>query len=76
MPVPRNTYTLGDNIEKDVKLTSLTLVGTSVSTDGADRARKIMAGVNVCRDLVASPPNVVTPKSLAEMAVDVAMEAS
>mmetsp|Transcript_58072 Transcript_58072/g.160582 ORF Transcript_58072/g.160582 Transcript_58072/m.160582 type:complete len:441 (+) Transcript_58072:189-1511(+) len=69
-----NRYRTGDNIEKDVKLTSLTLVGTSVSTDGADRARKIMAGVNVCRDLVASPPNVVTPKSLAEMAVDVAME--
>lgn len=33
-------------------------------------------GVNLCRDLVSSPPNIVTPKSLADLAIDIGKEHS
>lgn len=40
--------------------------------DGLDAAKAVSSGVNLCRDLVNSPPNVLTPVSLAEAAVKIA----
>ena len=39
-----------------------------------DIAKHLACGVNLCRDLVASPPNLMSPKSLADVALELAKE--
>ena len=41
---------------------------------GFDTAKAVASGVNLCRDLVNSPPNVLTPGALAAAAVKIAEE--
>ena len=38
----------------------------------AERARGLASGVNLCKDLVGAPANVVTPESMAEVAKHIA----
>lgn len=41
---------------------------------GFDAAKAVASGVYLCKDLVNSPANVVTPVSLADAAVKIAEE--
>ncbi|CAN0230049.1 unnamed protein product, partial [Laminaria digitata] len=41
---------------------------------GLDAAKAVASGVNLCRDLVNSPANVLTPVSLAQAALKIAAD--
>ncbi|CAN0480658.1 unnamed protein product, partial [Scytosiphon promiscuus] len=41
---------------------------------GLDAAKAVASGVNLCKDLVNSPPNVITPVSLAQAALKIAAD--
>ena len=62
----------GDNVEKALKLSSVSLFGGDGSKISS--SLQLLEGVNLCKDLVNAPANVVTPKSLAELAADIASE--
>lgn len=62
---------------KPLKLESLDFIDApSEYAAEIEAAQKLAKGVYVCKDLVGAPPNVVTPKSLAELAVSIAEEHS
>ncbi len=67
----------GDNKAKPLKLESVDFID---APDGSaariEDAISLAWGVNLCRDLVSSPPNIVTPKSLADLAIDIGKEHS
>jgi leucyl aminopeptidase len=56
------------------KLTSLELLGLGGTEAAIDRAEKIVAGVNLARELVAAPANAVTPITMAETATQIATD--
>ncbi|CAM9937203.1 unnamed protein product [Scytosiphon promiscuus] len=60
-------YKTGDGDKKPLPLQSIEIIGgeESASFDGA---KAVASGVSFCRDLVNSPPNMLTPTSLAEAA--------
>ncbi len=63
--------------QKLLKLRSVDLMGVHMKCkDGVDhlmnRARSISAGVNICKDLVNSPANILNPVTMAEAAKAIA----
>lgn len=75
-----NRFRTGDNLVPLLKLTSLDLLlEAEEGGDGADDksitdALSRIQGVNLCKDLVNAPANVLTPQSLAGVAATVASE--
>lgn len=43
-------------------------------SEGLNAAKAVSSGVRLCRDLVNSPSNILTPGSLADVAVQIAKE--
>lgn len=46
----------------------------SQAADDLHAAKAVSSGVRLCRDLVNSPPNVLTPGSLADVAAQIAKD--
>eukprot|EP00617_Octactis_speculum_P018255 CAMPEP_0185772728 /NCGR_PEP_ID=MMETSP1174-20130828/70446_1 /TAXON_ID=35687 /ORGANISM="Dictyocha speculum, Strain CCMP1381" /LENGTH=525 /DNA_ID=CAMNT_0028459133 /DNA_START=153 /DNA_END=1730 /DNA_ORIENTATION=+ len=74
-----NRYRTGTNIQKTPSLSAVHLLGCTDGseddvTEAVKRARGIMSGVSLCKDLVNAPANVVTPQSMAQTAEDIAKE--
>ncbi|CAM9502920.1 unnamed protein product [Ascophyllum nodosum] len=68
-------YKSGDDSQKPLPLQSLNIIGgEGEGLKGFDTAKAVASGVNLCRDLVNSPPNVLTPGALAAAAVKIAEE--
>lgn len=66
-----NRFRTGDRVEKPMKLTSIEILSGSDLGDVpalADKARGLASGINLCRDLVGAPANVLTPESMADVA--------
>eukprot|EP00613_Pedinella_sp_CCMP2098_P009935 CAMPEP_0171656096 /NCGR_PEP_ID=MMETSP0990-20121206/41348_1 /TAXON_ID=483369 /ORGANISM="non described non described, Strain CCMP2098" /LENGTH=576 /DNA_ID=CAMNT_0012236445 /DNA_START=119 /DNA_END=1849 /DNA_ORIENTATION=+ len=76
-----NRFRTGDNVATPLKLKSLDLLQPSSSSSGesgtveeVEAALNLVAGVNLCKDLVNAPANVLTPESLAEVGRSLASE--
>ncbi|CAM9241779.1 unnamed protein product, partial [Ectocarpus fasciculatus] len=57
--------------KKDLPLQSIDIIGGEESA-GLDAAKAVASGVSLCRDLVNSPPNMLTPGALADAAAKIA----
>lgn len=66
-------YKSGEDDQKPPPLATIDIIGGQGS-DGLARAKAISSGVSLCRDLVNAPPNVLTPGSLADVAVQIAKD--
>jgi leucyl aminopeptidase len=60
--------------DKTVKLEQVELLGLAGQDAAILRARQIVSGVILARELVAAPANIVTPITLAETALAIAQE--
>ena len=69
-------FKTGDGKPKPLALEKVEILGCS--SDGVDAAvtdaGKMVRGVTLCKDLVASPPNYCTPSKLADVAKEIAKE--
>lgn len=59
---------------KPLKLEAVHIMGADATASDISRGASIAAGVNLCKDMVNSPPNYMTPQSMADIAVQVAKE--
>ncbi|CAM9663960.1 unnamed protein product [Pylaiella littoralis] len=64
-------YKSGKDAKKDLPLQSVEIIGGEESA-GFDAAKAVASGVSLCRDLVNSPPNILTPGALADAAAKIA----
>lgn len=67
-----NRFRTGDNVVKEAVLENVVLIGAE-DVDVAAAAASAAAfakGVGLARDIVAAPANVLTPKTLADLAMD------
>lgn len=65
-----NRFRTGDNVAKPAPLEAITFLGIEKTEDSAAAAAAdVAAGVALCRDVVGAPANVVTPGSLADIAM-------
>jgi leucyl aminopeptidase len=60
--------------DKGVKVEQVELLGLGDQAAAITQARQIVSGVLLARELVAAPANVVTPVTLAEVALAIAQE--
>lgn len=67
-----NRFRSGDNVVETAPLESVSLLGDTSDDlyEMTDSSRKLAAGVALARDIVGAPANVVTPKTLADIALD------
>eukprot|EP00752_Nemacystus_decipiens_P009097 g8122.t1 len=65
-------YKSGDD-DKALPLKSLDIIGGEESAS-LDSAKAVASGVSLCKDLVNSPPNVLTPGALADAAGKIAKD--
>eukprot|EP00903_Cladosiphon_okamuranus_P013572 g12642.t1 len=66
-------YKSGDDDKKDLPLQSIDIIGGEESAN-LDSAKAVASGVSLCRDLVNSPPNMLTPAALADAASKIAKD--
>jgi len=70
-------FRTGSSVATPPKLSSVDLLSPSAAAAAEEEipeALALLQGVNLCKDLVNAPPNVLTPQSLAEVASSVAEE--
>ena len=58
--------------DQSFQVERIELIGLSEETAAVETAQSIVKGVVLARELVAAPPNIVTPTTLAETAQDIA----
>ncbi|BFM38854.1 leucyl aminopeptidase [Synechocystis sp. LKSZ1] len=58
--------------EKELKLTTIDLLGLGEQTAAITRSEQVCSGVILARELVAAPANAVTPITFAEVATELA----